>query len=113
MRQFHLQKQAALNQIEVVIPIKLSQIYAFDGSGVFTKPHDILAAVNNAANAATVAVNSHGRNAHKHLNDVSVEVVLSPEEIQEQEVKERLKDPMKRQLVTNVDTSTHVLFDRK
>ena len=38
--QFQLQKQAALNQIKVFIPLKFSQIYCFETSGVITGPTD-------------------------------------------------------------------------
>jgi WD40 repeat protein len=36
--QFQLQKQAALNQIKVLIPLRLSQIFAFENSGTLTGP---------------------------------------------------------------------------
>jgi hypothetical protein len=38
--QFQLHKQAALNQIKVFIPLKFSQIYCFETSGVITGPTD-------------------------------------------------------------------------
>ena len=40
VQQFQLQKQAALNQISVVVPLKLSQIYMFNCSGCMTGPTD-------------------------------------------------------------------------
>ena len=40
VQQFQLQKQASLNQINVVVPLNLSQIYTFEGSGAFTGPTD-------------------------------------------------------------------------
>ena len=40
VQQFQLQKQASLNQINVVVPLNLSQIYTFVGSGAFTGPTD-------------------------------------------------------------------------
>jgi hypothetical protein len=40
VQQFQLQKQASLNQINVVVPLNMSQIYTFNGSGAFTGPTD-------------------------------------------------------------------------
>ena len=111
VRQFHHQKQAALNQIEVIVPIKLSQIYAFEGSGVHTKPYDILASAEIAANPIT---NTNGRINHginRRIGDVNIDIVISPEEMAERDMKEKLKDPLQRQLVGSVDT-THVLFNK-
>jgi len=36
--QFQLQKQAALNQIRVVVPLRLSQLFTFESSGALTGP---------------------------------------------------------------------------
>lgn len=36
--QFQLQKQAALNQIKVIVPLRLSQIFAFESSGDLSGP---------------------------------------------------------------------------
>jgi len=40
IQQFHLQKQTALNQIEIVVPLCISQIYAFTCSGKLSGPSD-------------------------------------------------------------------------
>ena len=40
IQQFHLQKQAALNQIEIVVPLRISQIFAFTCSGKISGPVD-------------------------------------------------------------------------
>jgi hypothetical protein len=40
VQQFQLQKQAALNQISVVVPLRLSQVYMFNTSGSLTGPTD-------------------------------------------------------------------------
>lgn len=40
VQQFQLQKQAALNQIKVVVPMRIGQIYAFEQSGILTGPED-------------------------------------------------------------------------
>lgn len=41
MQQFQSQKQAALNQIEIIVPLRLSQVYTFNCSGILTGPHDV------------------------------------------------------------------------
>ena len=38
MRQFQKQKLAAMNQLEIYVPLKLAQIYAFETSGALTGP---------------------------------------------------------------------------
>ena len=43
MVQFQRVKQAALNEINVTIPLKLSQIYTFEGSGALTNPREYTA----------------------------------------------------------------------
>lgn len=40
VQQFQLQKQAALNKIEIVVPLQFSQLNMFDTSGVLTGPTD-------------------------------------------------------------------------
>lgn len=40
VQQFQLQKQAALNQISVVVPLRISQIFMFNTSGSLTGPTD-------------------------------------------------------------------------
>lgn len=40
IQQFQLQKQASLNQIDVYVPLAISQIYAFTSSGIMTGPAD-------------------------------------------------------------------------
>ena len=41
VHQFQLQKQRNLNEISIVVPLRLSQLYTFDGSGAFTSPPDL------------------------------------------------------------------------
>ena len=40
VQQFQLQKQAALNQISVVVPLRIKQIHMFNTSGSLTGPTD-------------------------------------------------------------------------
>jgi hypothetical protein len=42
---FQRQKQAALNKVEIYVPLRLSQLYTFDTSGVLTGPTDDEAAI--------------------------------------------------------------------
>ena len=41
VQQYQLQKQGNLNEIGIVVPLKLSQLYTFHGSGTLTGPPDI------------------------------------------------------------------------
>ena len=41
MHQFQLQKQRNLNEISIVVPLRLSQLYTFNGSGALTSPPDL------------------------------------------------------------------------
>jgi WD40 repeat protein len=85
VRQFHLQKQAALNQIPIVVPLKLSQIYAFEGSGAFTKPSD-----------------SVGKEEDGVVEDSQTAITKS-----------QLKDANARRLAESVGVDTHVLFRKE
>ena len=93
VQQFQLQKQAALNQIAVAVPLKVSQLYMFENSGVFTGPTDgkpsqtqvvagaAFSAVDNAAGELQEGKDSNG--------------LISIED---------------RRLVTEIDMRSHVLF---
>ena len=41
VQQYQLQKQGSLNEIGIVVPLKLSQLYTFHGSGTLTGPPDV------------------------------------------------------------------------
>jgi hypothetical protein len=41
VHQFQLQKQRNLNEISIVVPLRLSQLYTFNGSGALTSPPDL------------------------------------------------------------------------
>jgi hypothetical protein len=56
VRQFQLQKQAALNQIRVVVPLQLSQIYMFETSGCLTGPTDKPMNINDDDLARKIAL---------------------------------------------------------
>jgi hypothetical protein len=83
VQQFQLQKQAALNQISVVVPLKISQLYMFEKSGRLTGPTDKVSATADDENAEL---------------QKEIENLLNVEE---------------RKLVTDIDMKSHVLFTRK
>jgi hypothetical protein len=58
VQQFQLQKQIALNQITVVVPLKISQIFMFETSGVLTGPTDksIVTTENNEENIEKIQI---------------------------------------------------------
>ena len=64
MVQFQRVKQAALNEINVTIPLKLSQIYAFEGSGALTNPREY--------------TTSHSPETSQHEHNYSQSVVSVP-----------------------------------
>lgn len=83
VQQFQLQKQAALNQISVVIPLRMSQIHMFNTSGCMTGPTDRLPAEADREDLETM------------------------QNIQ------RLLDPEQRELVTEIGLKTHTLFSNR
>ena len=87
VQQFQLQKQAALNQISVVVPLQTNQLYMFETSGSLTGPDDIV-----------------------EKNKVVVQDDVNLELLQNIEV---LKDHSKRMLVSNVDLKSHTLMNKK
>lgn len=81
IQNFQRQKQAALNKVEIYVPLRLSQLYTFDTSGVLSGPTDDEAAVQ------------------ARLQD--------PDIINESN---RLRDPSKRAMVAEMTISTHTVF---
>ena len=81
--QFQLQKQAALNQIKIFVPIKFSQIYCFETSGVISGPTD---KVKNL----------------QETDDPDVQAQIN-----------KLLNPNERQLVSEIDLLSHVIFKKK
>lgn len=91
IRQFQKQKLVALNQIEIVVPLSIGQIYAFSGSGMLTGPEPtqkLLAQGEAGAGPETT-------------DDGAAIAALALEE---------LKDPSARQLVPSVTMTSHVLI---
>ena len=97
VQQFQLQKQSALNQINVVVPLQIGQLYMFEKSGVLTGPTDKLVPVARDATSAILA-GIEGLD----LDDTPV----NPEA-------EALKSMHERTLVTNVDLKSHVVFTKQ
>jgi hypothetical protein len=84
VQQFQLQKQAALNQIPVVIPLRMSQVYMFNTSGSLTGPTD------------------------KESGSGSAE-----DSLETQQNIERLQDYTQRTLVSDVSLKTHTVFSNQ
>ena len=81
IQNFQRQKQAALNKVEIYIPLRLSQLYAFTTSGVLTGPTDDEAAL-------------HALEADPdHAKDVA-----------------NLRDPSKRRLTADMSLTSHTVF---
>jgi len=83
VQQFQLQKQAALNQISVVVPVCVSQVYMFETSGSLTGPTDKPLGLDKEDNLELV-------------DNIS-----------------RLKESGKRCLVADVDLKSHTLFSNQ
>lgn len=85
MQQFQLQKQTALNQISVVVPLQISQLYMFETSGSLTGPDDA--------------------EKNKAQDEVNLELLQQNIEV--------LKDHSRRTLVSNMDLKSHTLMNKK
>lgn len=106
VQQFQLQKQSALNQIFVVVPLQIDQLYMFENSGILTGPTDKQAAAAAAAAAAS------GTNAATNAILAGIEGLQIEEAPVNPEV-EALKSWQKRTLVSNVDLKSHVVFTKQ
>lgn len=84
MQQFQLQKQTALNQISVVVPLQTSQLYMFETSGSLTGPDDA--------------------EKNKAQDEVNLELLQNIEV---------LKDHSRRTLVSTMDLKSHTLMNKK
>ncbi len=82
IQQFQLLKQNTLNQIDVLVPLRLSQVYCFQGNGVYTVPSDRPRPVDSADNTEL------------------------------QEIASKLGSIDSRNLVTQIDMSNYVLFNK-
>jgi len=83
VQQFQLQKQTALNQISVVVPLQTSQLYMFETSGSLTGPDDA--------------------EKNKAQDEVNLELLQNIEV---------LKDHSRRTLVSNMDLKSHTLINK-
>jgi len=92
-RQFQKQKLSALNQIDVYVPLRLGQIYAFNSSGALTGPEPRERAVS-AVPETDVGEQS----------EAELELAASISELQ---------DPKSRQLVANMSIKSHVVVNNE
>jgi WD40 repeat protein len=97
VQQFQLQKQAALNQIHVVVPLRISQLFMFEQSGKLTGPTD------SKAPTSTATLNTG-------IGSAQTE---TPEEAQLSADLEILRNPDKRTVVSTIDMKSHVLFTKQ
>lgn len=81
IQNFQRQKQAALNKIEVFVPLRISQLHTFTTSGVISGPDDDEAALAQL------------RSDPDFISDEST-----------------LRDPNKRQMVQDMDLTSHTVF---
>lgn len=96
VQQFQLQKQAALNQIAVAVPLKISQLFMFEKSGIFTGPTDGKPSQTPAAGATASGLGT---------------AVDDDRELQDAlENSDGLRSIEDRRLITEIDMRTHVLF---
>jgi WD40 repeat protein len=100
--QFHLQKQAALNRIRVVIPLRISQLYTFEQSGCLSGPNDLLPPSSSSPPPATI-----------NRRDLSIgdESDLKEKEVNKEAL--ALANLDKRSLVSSLKMKTHTLFSTK
>ena len=101
VQQFQLQKQAALNQIAVSVPLKISQLFMFEKSGIFTGPTDNKPPpppANTTATANSTAL-------------AGLDVLGEEDAVQEvKKESDGLTSAEERRLVTDIDMRSHVLF---
>jgi cell division protein FtsL len=140
VRLFQLQKQAALNQVEVIVPLSISQLYCFEDSGSLTGPTDkafsasftAAAAASATATAAAAAAaamaeatTSNPENTTTHLDataalaatTATTTTMTSTMTTLKQDVPSPLEgshlfELEKRKLVPDVTMETHVLFSK-
>mmetsp|Transcript_17896 Transcript_17896/g.30098 ORF Transcript_17896/g.30098 Transcript_17896/m.30098 type:complete len:824 (+) Transcript_17896:3-2474(+) len=114
VQQFQLQKQAALNQISVVVPIRVSQVYMFESSGTLTGPSDA-----NALRMASMTAGASGNLAastgallgeSKKASTSAVDLAKDVENAELLANIDRLKDLQQRTITSDVDLKSHTLF---
>lgn len=86
IQQFQLQKQGSLNQIDIVVPLNVSQLYTFESSGALSGPEQVDA---NAQPAAMIEGESLAESATK------------------------LRDIERRMLINEIGSKSHILFSER
>ena len=96
IRQFQKQKLASLNQIEIFVPLKLGQIYAFTQSGILTGPEP------REKTGAAAAAEVEAAAAAAEPSDADAEAAAAVAE---------LRDPAARKLISDMTIKTHVVVN--
>jgi hypothetical protein len=101
VQQFQLLKQATLNQIGIVVPLKISQLFAFHGSGGYTGPTDIVPpGTADGSNVGGQGLMSTGSVPDLEITDGQNELAT-------------LANVDTRTVVANINLHSHVLFNNK
>jgi UDP-N-acetylmuramyl tripeptide synthase len=114
MQQFQLQKQLALNQIDVVVPLKLSQLYAFDNSGLFTVPSDqqaVQTVIDNFTASSSGDANNNNNNAAAAAAAAAAASNANVAELRD--LVANLRDPGRRRVVNEIGVKSHVLLNKR
>lgn len=96
---FQLQKQMALNQLRVVVPLKLSQVFMFEASGCLTGPN-----AGNPLGAESVAGGSNNNTLGNSNSSTNIE---------SDNRKDSLLNANLRSLISSIKLKTHTLFSTK
>eukprot|EP01038_Epipyxis_sp_PR26KG_P009306 gene9306-12538_t len=105
VQQFQLQKQAALNQISVVIPVRISQLFMFETSGALSGPTDQLVTTSVTANNNNNGIKNLLSLSNSKDSDNNSTLI-------ESDSVQALKDSNRRLLIEQVDLRTHTLFSK-
>ena len=106
IKAFQLEKQAALNEIEVFIPLSLNQVHMFRASGAMTGPDQM--EENGAIVEGTAAMTTDGAKVESNEADAPVEGENSADVVD----LTLLTDPSKRTVLDTFKKDEVVLFPR-
>ena len=122
MQQFQQQKQAGLNQISVMVPLSISQIYAFEDSGVTVNPPEKVAVSHNTTvtNDAGVTTMDQTERSVEHgggLQTISTSInsadITQVDALNNGPVSETRSNDEDRSLVADMDMKSSVLLQQR